>query len=420
MVASTGAGWRPLRRPVPAGGTVTSPFTRLAVSHALSLAGDALVTVALAGSLFFSISPTAARGRVALSLLFTIAPFGVVAPLLGPAIDRVKGGRRLMVVGASGGRVVAALLAAAWVDGLLLFPAAFAVLVLSKTHAVAKSSLVPTVVDDPSELVQANARLALAGAVVSTVAALPGVLVLQLLGAEWVMRLAAVVFGVAAVSALRIVQVRTDDERGAGQAATEQLRQAGARLAAVATGVLRATVGFLTFLIAFSFRRGGEPAWMFGVVLAASTAGTLLGSVIAPQLRRKVAEEHLLAGSLGMVSVAMLLAVQTGGRVAATLAAGTVGIAASLGKLAFDSLVQRDAPAAAQGRAFARFEAAFQLAWVGGALLPVALKVPSKGGYALLAMGCGAAAALYLAGLAANRRTLAHHVAPRPDGAGDG
>ena len=159
---------------------------------------------------------------------------------------------------------------------------------------------------------------------------------------------------------------------------------------------------------------------MFGVVLAASTAGTLLGSVIAPQLRRKVAEEHLLAGSLGMVSVAMLLAVQTGGRVAATLAAGTVGIAASLGKLAFDSLVQRDAPAAAQGRAFARFEAAFQLAWVGGALLPVALKVPSKGGYALLAMGCGAAAALYLAGLAANRRTLAHHVAPRPDGAGDG
>ncbi len=411
-MASGTAGWRPIRHPVSANGRITTPpFRRLAVTHAMAVSGDALVTVALAGSLFFDISPTAARSRVALSLVLTIAPFAVVAPLLGPAIDRVQGGRRLMVSAASAGRAVAALFAAAWIDGLLLFPAAFALLVLSKTHAVAKSSLVPTVVEDRDDLVGANARLALAGALVSTAAALPGVAVMQLVGAEWVMRLAAAVFAVAAVSALRIVQVHPDVEDLAERAeAAEDLRHAGVRLAAIATGILRASVGFLTFLVAFALRRAHEPAWVFGLVLAASIAGTLVASVLAPLLRRRVPEEHMLAGSLGLVAVAMVVAVQVDGRPGAAVAAGAVGVAAGAGKLAFDSLVQRDSHAAAQGRAFARFEAVFQLAWVAGALLPVALTVPRRAGYVLLALGCGAAAISYVTGLTAHRRRSAKRV----------
>lgn len=396
-------GWRPLRRPTRGAEITTPPFQRLAVAHAFSLAGDALVTVALAGSLFFDISPNAARGRVALSLVCTIAPFGVVAPFLGPAIDRVSGGRRLMVAVAGGGRAIAALYAATVLEGLLLFPAAFALLVLSKTHAVAKSSLVPTVVDSSDDLVSANARLSLAGAVVGAVAAAPGVLVMQLFGAEWVMRLAAVVFAAGAAASLRIVQVHPDDPAVRSRA-TEELHSAGIRLAATAMGVLRGSVGFLTFLVAFALRRGDQPAWLFGVVIAASVVGSLLGSLLAPPLRRRVVEEHLLAGSLGLVVVVMLLAARTGGRLAPVMAAGVVGLAAGSGKLAFDSLVQRDAPAAAQGRSFARFEAAFQLAWVVGALVPVAVTVPSRLGYVLLAVASTVGAAMYLAGLAASRR----------------
>jgi len=408
---ATDTGWRPLRRPVSVDGRITTPpFRRLAVTHALALSGDALVTVALAGSLFFDISPTAARGRVALSLVLTMAPFAVVAPLLGPVIDRVQGGRRLMVAAAGAGRAVAALFAASWIDGLLLFPAAFALLVLSKTHAVAKSSLVPTVVEDREDLVGANARLALAGALVSTAAALPGIVVLQLVGAEWVMRLAAVVFAVAAASALRIVQVHPDDPGGRAMASAE-LRHAGIRLAAVATGVLRASVGFLTFLVAFALRRDHEPAWVFGVVLVASIGGSLVASVVAPPVRRRVQEEHLLVGSLGLIAVVMLIAVRVGGRPAAGVAAAAVGMAAGAGKLAFDALVQRDAPAAAQGRAFARFEAVFQLAWVAGALLPVAVTVPPRAGYVLLGLGAGGTAVAYAAGLGANRRTIASRAA---------
>ncbi|MGZ8734023.1 MAG: MFS transporter, partial [Acidimicrobiia bacterium] len=70
-----------------------SPFGRLAAAHAVSMIGDACVTVALAGTLFFNISPGAARPKVLLYLLLTVAPFALVAPVIGPLLDRSRGGR---------------------------------------------------------------------------------------------------------------------------------------------------------------------------------------------------------------------------------------------------------------------------------------------------------------------------------------
>ena len=52
----------------------------------------AAVAISLAGSLFFDISPEAARGKVALYLLLTMAPFAIVAPILGPALDSMRAG----------------------------------------------------------------------------------------------------------------------------------------------------------------------------------------------------------------------------------------------------------------------------------------------------------------------------------------
>ena len=368
------------------------------MAHALAVAGDALVTTALAGSLFFDISPTAARGRVALSLVLTIAPFAVVAPFLGPAIDRVRGGRRLMLFLAAGGRGVTAWLMAGVLDGLLLFPATFALLVLSKTHSVAKSSLVPTVVESEDGLVQANSKLALGSAVMGLVAALPGVAVLELAGAEWVVRLAAAVFVAAAVASLRIVQVRPDDP-AVRALAREELKDTGIRLAATAMGVLRGSVGFLTFLIAFSLRREDAPSWKFGAALAVSMGGTVIGAAVAPRLRRWVAEERLIAGSLWLVVATGVVAWRVGGLVGDLVLAAAVGVAASSAKLAFDSLVQRDAPDATQGRSFARYEALFQLAWVVGALFPVVAAVPRRLGYALLLAAAAVAVVTYLLGL---------------------
>src|SRR5690349_17856153 len=105
-----------------------TPFARLAIAHAVGVCGDVFVTVALADSLFFSVTPGAARPKVLLYLALTMAPFAVVAPVLGPFLDRSKGGRRMLFAGASVGRAVICLLMADHIHSLFLFPLAFCAL----------------------------------------------------------------------------------------------------------------------------------------------------------------------------------------------------------------------------------------------------------------------------------------------------
>src|SRR2546423_9312131 len=140
-----------------------SPFARLAVTHALAIGADTLVAVALAGSIFFSATLADARPKVLLYLAITMVPFAVVAPVMGPALDRTKGGRRLMVAVFALGRALLCLFMANHLKSLLFYPAAFGTLALSKGYLVAKSALVPAVVSDENELVEANSRLALIG-----------------------------------------------------------------------------------------------------------------------------------------------------------------------------------------------------------------------------------------------------------------
>jgi hypothetical protein len=306
------------------------------------------------------------------------------------------------------------------IHGLLLFPAAFVYLVLSKTHAVAKSALVPGVVDSDDELVEANSKLALIGVVMGFVAAVPGVPVLKLVGGRWVLRMAAAVFAAGALAALRITQPRDDSGDKAvrvfgrapstsgasgasgasaeAEAASLAVRERGIRLAAIAMGGLRGSVGFLTFLIAFGLRRDHAPAWLFGVALAASMGGTMVGAGLAPRVRRAVREERLLAMCLVFLGGAGLAMTRVPGRTGSVVLAAVVGLSASAGKLAFDSLVQRDAPGAVRGRQFARFEAAFQLTWVAGALIPVVVHIPPRFGAFLLGVGGVALAAAYVSG----------------------
>ncbi|MBV8462875.1 MAG: MFS transporter [Acidimicrobiales bacterium] len=121
------------------------PFGRLALTHILMTAGDTLFAVSLAGSLFFSISPAAAKDKVILYLLLTMGPFAVVAPALGPLVDRSRGARRAMVVTSALGRAVLCPFIARDIHSLLLFPEAFLMLVLSKVYLVTKGALVPEI-----------------------------------------------------------------------------------------------------------------------------------------------------------------------------------------------------------------------------------------------------------------------------------
>src|SRR3954447_10444187 len=422
-------GWRRLSPPraggVAADPFAVSPFTRLARVHAFSVATDTLVTVSLAGSLFFSIPSAAARDKVALYLLLTMAPFSVVAPLVGPAIDRLPGGRRLMVVLATALRALVCLFMVSHVDDLFLFPSAFVVLVCGKAYGIGKAALVPTVVTDDNELVRANSRLSLLSGVVGLVVGAPAAGLVKVLGPESALILAVITSGTASALATRLARAAVAPEP-ADTVEEIELRGAGIVHAAEAMGLLRGVVGFLTFLLAFDLKGGGNdllvpvglamgraarhtagfpevgtghgstsPAWHFGAVLVASVAGALFGAVMAPRLRLIFSEERILVGTLGLVAAGGLACALQGGLLASVSAALIVGLGASAGRLVFDAIVQRDAPDANFGRSFARFETRFQLLWVVGAFLPVIVPIPSRLGFVIMAAAAGFGAFAY-------------------------
>jgi len=311
-----------------------SPFMRLARTHALGAASDAAIAVTLAGSIFFSISPDDSRGRVALYLALTMAPFAIVAPLLGPAIDRAKGGRRLMIIGTAAGRAIAAFLMIDNIDSLWLFPLAFTILVLQKTYSVAKSAVVPALVRSEHDLVGANSRLALISAVSGMVGATVSGVLSLIGGPAFAAAIAMVGFVVTTVVATKVPRTVVAAEP-AEEIEKAELRDAHVLLAAYATAILRGVVGFVTFLLAFEFRGGKEgldistlgsaaggltatargidisgdpaaPAWHFGVVLLLAGIGALIGARLAPNLRERVAEERMLQTVLAIVGVGAL------------------------------------------------------------------------------------------------------------------
>ena len=380
-----------------------SPFARLAITHALAIGADTLVAVALAGSIFFSATLADARPKVLLYLAITMVPFAVVAPVMGPALDRTKGGRRLMVALFALGRALLCLFMANHLDSLLFYPAAFGTLALSKGYLVAKSALVPAVVSDETELVEANSRLALIGVLAGVLLGPVGAGLQTLTEASWVLRLAAMINLVSVAVAFRIPRAA---KAAPPVAPIEQaeLHAASIRLAATAMTVLRAAVGFLTFLAAFELKRSHARPWLFGVVIGAGAFGGFLGAVIAPRLRRSVREETILVGALLVPAVVAIFGAKAFGHTAIGVVACAVAVGASAGRLAFDSLVQRDAPEAARGRTFARFETRFQLAWVGGAFIPAAIPgLPGRLGFLLLAVGLAFFGLSYLAAVRASR-----------------
>jgi hypothetical protein len=167
---------------------------------------------------------------------------------------------------------------------------------------------------------------------------------------------------------------------------------------------MRACVGFLVFLLAFDLKVSGEPTWFFGFVIAAAGAGGFVGTYLAAFARRHVHEETLITASLATCGgVALVTAVQYA-TPDALLMSFIAGIAANVTRQAFDSLTQRLAPDAEKGRAFARFETRFQIAWVVGALLPVLVRPTAAIGLAALGVTLCLAGLTYLSGLRASRR----------------
>ncbi|MBG7604214.1 MAG: MFS transporter, partial [Actinobacteria bacterium] len=371
-------------------------FRRLALTHALMVGGDTAMIVALADSLFFDIDLDAARSRVLLFLVIGFTPFLVVAPLIGPLIDRVAGGRRLVIQLVALARVGLMLLMAQYLNALALFPLVFAALVLQKTYVVSKSAIVPSTVRSERELVEANSKLGLIAGITGAVAVVPAALLLKLIGAQATLVYGALLFAAAFVAATRLPpEIVAAEEPDATE--SRQLHSSNIRLGAIAMTILRANVGFTFFHLAFWLRSQDQGALWFAAVVGASALAAMLGNAIAPRVRSRLREETMLSVALIVSSIAGLSVALLGGPVGAVILAGVLNLMAALGRLSFESIVQRDAPGANQGRAFAMFETRFQLAWAIGAFVAVAIQVNGTVGF-LIVGGVAGAASIYLLG----------------------
>lgn len=382
------------------------PLDRLAWVHATSTFGDALVAVALAGTLFFAVPVAAARPRVALYLLLTVAPFAVVAPLLGRLLDGRSGAGRLALAAAMALRAALAALAVARTESLLLYPLAFGLLVCSRAHGISRTAMVPELIEgDGRDLVAVNGRMARVAALGGTAGALLGVGLDRLLGGGAVLWAAALAFAAGGVLALGLPHTRRRREPTAPRDPMDRrtarlARPPGrVRLARTANATVRAVGGFSLFLLAFELRRQGVGTAGLGLLLAAVGVGGVVGAFLLPRAARLVREDGLLAGGLLLCgTTAGLLAGRVG--VAAAAAGGlAMGAGIAAARLGFESLVQREVPPPARGTAITRAETTFQLAWVAGAVLPVALPLPTTPALFAAAVVCLLAAGIYATGL---------------------
>ena len=392
---------RAARKASEAQGAGESGLARLIQVHAFSSAGDAAVAIGLAGTVFFSVSSSQAKGQVLLFLVLTMLPFAIVAPLLGPLLDRFRHGRRWAI-----GATLAIRAFLCWVlaqtveDGSAwLFPVALCVLVASKAYLVTRSAAAPRLLPEQLTLVKANGRLSLAGVIGAGVAGALAGGAASLGGAAWALRVAALLFAIGTVLAI-LLPPRVDSTEGEKPAPLVGLATGTARRRGISGEVvtalrantgLRWLSGFLTIFLAFLVRTHPFPGWedrktlLLALVLGAAGVGNSVGTVLGAALKiaspRTIVLTTLVADAVMVVVAAVHFSLTTA--VAVGFVAGT---GQQLGKLALDSQIQDSVPEHMRTSVFGRSETLLQLSWVIGGIIAVAIPTNASVGMILAAV----------------------------------
>jgi MFS family permease len=372
------------RRFTHAGGAGESGLSRLLEMHAFNTAGDAAFAVSLAGTLFFTVPTEQASGQVALFLVLTMLPFAVVAPLIGPFLDRFRRGRRWAI-----GATLAIRAFCCWVlagavedESSAFYLAALGCLVASKAYGVTKAAAVPRLLPVEFTLVKANSRISLTG---PAAAAIPAPLAIgaAAIGAPWALRYAALLFAIGTILAILLPE-RVDSSVGEAKAGLTQRGRGIVVPRDVVNGLrsnagLRMITGFLTIFMAFTLREppdsmgwSGNNTILMGLVIGAAGAGNTLGVVIGSWTKSRAPQRVVLAVLVLDVAVLIVAAAFFKWPMAALLGL-SVGLCQSLGKLSLDALIQRDVAEEVRTSMFARSETLLQLGWVLGGLLGIGL-----------------------------------------------
>jgi MFS family permease len=424
VVRAARATLRGLRTVTQARGAGESGLARMMELHLVTSAADTLIVTALASTIFFAVPTQEARGRVATSLLVTMVPFVVLAPLVGPLLDRFRHGRRYALAATMVVRAFLAWVMAGAVGGaessqaaFSLYPAAFGFLVCQKAYIVTRAAALPRVLPRGVGLVAANSRISLAGVAAMTVAASLGGGINAWLGPSVTLRLAFLVFAAGTALALALsprvdsgegevtarIRSRDPDSTPTGPAGTVR-GSTGPRvvLGLRANAAMRAFTGFLTLFLAFRLRHqplGGlhdTTAAVLVIALAAvgGGAGTALGGV-----QRRLRPEAALVSVVAGTTLAAAWSALAYGLWPVLVIAFLAGLGQSLAKLCLDALIQRDVPEHVRTSAFARSETALQLAWVAGGGLGLALPLSGAWGLGIAATGMAATTAFLVTSL---------------------
>jgi MFS family permease len=323
----------------------------------------------------------------------TMLPFAIVAPLIGPVLDRFGHGRRWAIGStmALRGFLCWVLADAVTTGSTALFPAALGCLVASKAYGVTRAAAVPRLLPKQLTLVKANSRISLAGVAGGAISA-PVAVLASTAGSQWSLRYAFGVFVVGTVLAI-LLPARVDSaagERDSGLPGLGRRRTRAAVPRSVVIGLrsntgLRLLSGFLTMFMAFLLRDVPFPGWedrpevLLGLVIGAAGLGSTIGIGLGSVLRNVKPELTVVLALLADAAVTAVVAVFYGLPTAVLLGL-TAGLAQSFGKLSLDALIQRDVPERTRSSAFARSETLLQLSWVAGGFLGITLPlVPQLG-----------------------------------------
>lgn len=406
---------RTTRRATHAGGAGRTGLGHLIELNAVNSAGDALIAVALAGTMFFNLDVKQAQGQVALYLLVTMAPFALVAPLIGPALDHMRHARRIAIAGTMLARGLLCWGMAGAVthkDPVTLMPAAFGALVLSKAFGVSRSAVTPRVLPEGLNLVTANARTSFCGLVAASLTAPLGAGLIAITNAGWSLRIATVVFLAGAVLGIRLPAHVDTPETGPAPATAADATPGTTRTtgrwrtllrvgpvvgeAMRANAALRALSGFLILYLAFLLRtedlaHSVSPNVALGLLAASAGIGGLVGTGLGALLRAR-APLGIVFGTLAFATLMAAVCAIFFGLVAALAVAFVGALGQSLGKLGLDAIVQREIGEEVRSSTFAVSETIHQLVWVIGGLTGLGMSIVASNGHIALAIVSGALA----------------------------
>lgn len=447
-----------VHRAATADGADKSGLTALTWPVVANFAVDAAMAVALANTLFFAAASGESKSKVALYLLITIAPFAVIAPLIGPALDRLQHGRRVALATSFMLRTALAVVLIANYDGAtgsfpswVLYPCALGMMVLSKSFSVLRSAVTPRVLPPTIDLVRVNSRLTMFGLLGGTLvggaiaaAAEYGFNLLHLPGALYVI-VAATVAGAALSMRIpkwvectagevpatlsyhgRSGELRRHPEHYNPSGAARQPLGRNIITALWGNCTIKVMVGFLFLYPAFVAKSHDASGWeqlrILGLIGAAAAIGNFAGNFTSARLKLGHPAKLVVRATIAVTAAALAAAV-TGNLLVAAVATLITSGASAIAKASLDASLQDDLPEKSRASAFGRSESLLQLGWVAGGATGVLIYTDLWVGFttisAVLILGLAQTVVSYrgeslIPGLGGNRPVLAEQEGGRP------